>query len=201
MTADDAADRKVVAKCVGNPDGQPAWQGFFEHFGLRVKLWILKAMPADSEQDRDDVYQNLMFKIFSGGVLERIDPETGRPHAYLRRVTFNYCMDVHRKDADKPSSIDPEESIADEANRLADGFPPRSVDDLLVVIRKHVAEAGLDPLTVHVYNAILNVVPAAHVAKRFSLSLSTVYRHKRELLGIVRTVFGMSTAPKKVSPE
>jgi len=120
---DDVADRQVVAGCVDNPNSKSAREAFVEHFGLRVKLWILKASPADSQQDRDDVYQSLMLKIYSGGVLERIDPIAGRPHAYLRRVTFNYCIDAHRKESSKPLSIDTEESIADEASLLADGFP------------------------------------------------------------------------------
>lgn len=201
MPIDDEADRRIVRECTRTPDNQEVWQTFFEHFGLRMRIWIRAALPADPQQDRDDVYQNLMFKLFTGGVLEKIDPSVGNPHAYLRRVTFNYCMDAHRQDSTKPSSMDREGSIADAASLLADGFPPKSEDELLSALTQHVADARLDPLTTDIYNALLDEIPVAQVAERFGLSLSTTYRHRADLLGRVRTVLGIPATEKKSSRE
>lgn len=201
MPIDNEADRRIVAECVRVPNNQQAWQTFAKHFGLWMRIWIRAALPADPQQDRDDVYQNLMFKIFTGCVLERIDPAAGNPQAYLRRVTFNYCMDAHRHDSTKPSSIDREESIADAASLLADGFPPKSEDELLRALLHNVAQAGLDPVTTDIYNAFLDEVPAAQVAERFGISLSTAYRYRADLLARARTVLGIPAAEKKSSRE
>jgi RNA polymerase sigma factor (sigma-70 family) len=198
MSFDDDADRRIVSECVQFPDSEPAWQTFFIHFGLRMRIWIRMALPSDSPADHDDVYQNLMVKIFTGGILERIDPTFGNPHSYLMRVTFNYCMDEHRHDWSKPSSIDREELIADQTSLLANGFPPRTEDELLAALLQNVAEGGLDALTKDIYNAFLDEMPAAQVAETFGVSLATAYRYRAALLARARVALGLPAAEKKL---
>jgi RNA polymerase sigma factor (sigma-70 family) len=174
----ESLERQFVAECVQNPQDEEAWKRFNDYFGFYIMLWIHRAMPWKPVQEREDVFQSLMLKIYADRVLERIDPGHPSQRAFLRRVTKNFVIDYQRREQVQSVSIKRDEWLADAISMLADGFPPKSEEELLQAIIDHLAERKLDERHMAIYEAFLDLTPASEVASRFGVSVATAYRYR-----------------------
>lgn len=178
-------DREVIAACLTKNDDK-AWRNFYSHFGVPIRGWIRRAgIPVE---DQDEVYQSLMFKIFTEGVLGKIESDSRSPRSYLWRVTFNFCMDTYRRSPEQLVPLPGENVLADEMGLVADIFPPKSQDELVTAIKSYVTKEKVNQVTIDVYCAFLDGMSVIKVAEQFGLSRATAYRHRANLLEIAKKV-------------
>jgi RNA polymerase sigma factor (sigma-70 family) len=189
-------DLVIVRRCIEEPHGEEAWRAFLIRFGHIIENSIRQTARTASDEDREDVFQAILLRLISLNGLGGYTPQNGPFRPYLRTVAANAVRDLYRKAPPETAMDEPELSLAAEARRVADQFPPVEESELVALILRHLENKVSDIPKLRAMCDIVREVPIEEVRKRHGISQATAYRYRMECWHQVHQALGKPSPPK-----
>ena len=174
----------LIATLGEGPEGQSAWREFFSRYGPAI--YRVARLRGLSDEDADDIVQQVMVAISSHIGDFRYDRDRGRFRHWVRTITENKIRQNARRGT-LPVASEADVSVcADDGPSLEDVWEREwQLQDILWCLDQ--ASDDISPRRMEAFRMYaIDGVPAAEVAKRLNMSVGHVYVVRHLVLNMIR---------------
>lgn len=174
----------LIATLGEGPEGQSAWREFFSRYGPAI--YRVARLRGLSDEDADDIVQQVMVAISSHIGDFRYDRDRGRFRHWVRTITENKIRQNARR-AVLPVASEADVSVcADDVPSLEDIWEREwQLQDILWCLDQ--ASDDISPRRMEAFRMYaIDGVPAGEVAKRLNMSVGHVYVVRHLVLNMIR---------------
>ncbi len=174
----------LIATLGEGPEGQSAWREFFSRYGPAI--YRVARLRGLSDEDADDIVQQVMVAISSHIGDFRYDRDRGRFRHWVRTITENKIRQNARRAA-LPVASEADVSVcADDVPSLEDIWEREwQLQDILWCLDQ--ASDDISPRRMEAFRMYaIDGVPAGEVAKQLNMSVGHVYVVRHLVLNMIR---------------
>ena len=181
--SDDWTTRQTLLMRVKNQDDEQAWNEFVSYYRTFIKV-ILKYLHV-SENDVEDLSQEVLLKIWKGLAKLNYDSEKARFRTWMNKVIRNAVIDFQRSRNRKVKTVNNQNEF------YTDNFPLDN-DEFSKIIdkewRAHITNLALENIrssfngnAMSVFDMCLDGLPTKSIAEKLDLAEASVYKLRRRV--------------------
>jgi len=181
--SDDWTTRQTLLMRVKNQDDEQAWNEFVSYYRTFIKV-ILKYLHV-SENDVEDLSQEVLLKIWKGLAKLNYDSEKARFRTWMNKVIRNAVIDFQRSRNRKVKTVNNQNEF------YTDNFPLDN-DEFSKIIdkewRAHITNLALENIrssfngnAMSVFDMCLDGLPTNSIAEKLDLAEASVYKLRRRV--------------------
>ena len=190
-----AQDLEIVRLCALDPFDQAAWEKFGVRFAHVIQYRISKVARDASKEDREDLCQAILMKIWTDGILEEYDSARAPVRAFLHSVVVNAVRDAFRRRPREEAVDSAKLDFIATAQRVADRFPAVTQPEIFLIL-KDLLEKEANTKWLEAYFAYMEGASVEEVMAQCGISQATAYRRSQELLEFAARALGIASRQK-----